>query len=90
MKDEESDQDTYSLFQVVGHKLPPLRMTMKVNNVDLELEVDTGASASIISEKTYRGTWREDSPTIRETAIRLKTYTGEQLYLLGVIEVRVE
>ena len=63
---------------------------MKVNNIDLELEVDTGASASIISEKTYRGTWREDSPTIRKTAIRLKTYTGEQLHILGVVEVRVE
>ena len=96
---EESDGDeceyensAYSLFKVssCGYKTPPLRVTMQVSEVELQMEFDTGASASVISEKTYRKLWPENPPVIKDTKINLCTYTGELLDILGVIEVAVE
>ena len=64
---------------------------MKVNDKDLQMEVDTGASASVISEEVYGRLWnREDAPPLRPTMVTLSTYTGEKLALLGSISVDVQ
>ena len=54
-KEEVSDSsDCNHLFTLqAGAQTKPLTVTVKVNNCDLEMEVDTGASLSIISEATY-------------------------------------
>ncbi len=38
-------------------QVQPLVVSVKVNNVDLKMELDTGASVSIISEATYNHHW---------------------------------
>ena len=47
---DENAEDTYSMFKVTTGKTraTPLMVTVKVNNKDLQMEVDTGASASVI------------------------------------------
>ena len=61
-------------------------VTVKVNDKDLQMEVDTGASASVISEEVYGRLWkREDAPPLRPTTVKLRSYTGEKLALLGSI-----
>ena len=35
----------------------PLRAPVKVNNVTIEMEIVTGAAASVISERTYKNAW---------------------------------
>ena len=85
--------DTYSMFKVTTGKTraTPLMVSVKVNNNDLQMEVDTGASASVISEETYGRLWkREDAPPLRPTAVLLRTYAGEKLALLGSITVDVQ
>ena len=82
-----------SMFKVTTGKTraTPLIVSVKVNNKDLQMEVDTGASASVISEETYGRLWkREDAPPLRPTAVLLRTYTGEKLALLGSITVDVQ
>ena len=45
----------YSLFHTQGcSRSPPILITLKVNGVDLTMELDTGATLSLISEKTYK------------------------------------
>lgn len=40
--------DDYSLYQVSGHSLSkPLLVSVKVNGVSIEMEIDTGASVSL-------------------------------------------
>ena len=63
---------------------------MCVDEKELQLEVDTGASASVISESTYRELWPEDPPNLLETQVKLRTYTGEKIKILGSIKVKVE
>ena len=66
-------------------------VTVKVNDKDLQMEVDTGASASVISEEVYGRLWkREDASPLRPTTVTLRTYTGEKLALLGSITVDVQ
>lgn len=43
-------------------------VTVKVNDKNLQMEVDTGASASVISEEVYGRRWKsEDVPPLRPT-----------------------
>ena len=54
------------------------------------MEIDTGAGISLVSESTYREMWKDSPPPLECTDIRLKTYTGETLNVLGVATVLVE
>ena len=72
-------------------KATPLKVTVKVNNKDLQMEVDTGTSTSVISKKIYgRLRKREDAPSLCLTVVILRTYIGEKLALLGSITVNVQ
>ena len=54
----------------------------------LDIEIDTGASVSLISEAVYRQLCKKQRPALRNTVIVLKTYTGEKFLLLGRIIVK--
>ena len=53
------------------------------------MELDTGASLSVISEMTYQ-IWDGRGPPLQPTDVRLKTYTGETLQVKGKINVHVQ
>ena len=57
------DTDDYSMYNLTGLPVKPLVVSVKLNSVDLEMGLDTGASISVISEATYNGLWpkRESS-----------------------------
>lgn len=46
------DSEDYTVYNLSGVSVKPLKVTMRVDNADLDVEVDTGASVSIISEDT--------------------------------------
>ena len=52
------------------------------------MELDTGASVTIVSDRT----WREElgGGALSKSLVRLKTYTGQNLKVLGEKNVRVE
>ena len=62
-------------------------VTPEVNGLPLTMELDTGASLSIISRKT----WKEILPGVplEPTDTVLRTYSGESLEVLGQIQVHV-
>ena len=53
------------------------------------MEVDTGATLSVISKATYNRAWREEPPPLAPSTARLRTYTGEEIPVMGEIEVDV-
>jgi hypothetical protein len=81
----------YSLYRVqatqdpASRQLPPVRTSVMVNGRPFKMEVDTGASVSIVSERTYWQTLR-DSP-LKSTKARLTEYTGKLVPLLGELSV---
>ena len=82
----------YSLFYTQGQNTPaPILVTLKVNGSDLEMELDTGATLSVISEQTYHKLFPTGkAPTLRNVTTQLTTYTGEAIEILGEIEVTVQ
>eukprot|EP00731_Ephydatia_muelleri_P004148 Em0002g324a len=69
----------------------PLKAPVKVNNVTIEMEIDTGAAASVISKRTYKNAWvREARPSLLTTDVLLRTYSGERLNIRGEIKVDVQ
>ena len=54
------------------------------------MELDTGASASILSGETYERLWpKEKRPHLKHSSQKLNTYTGEILDVEGTIDVEV-
>ena len=53
------------------------------------MELDTGASYSLISEQMYKATWPEGAPSLEQSTVKLHTYTGEQVVVVGSITVTV-
>ena len=79
--------DAYTLFTVQS-KLQPLTFQVKVNKVDLPMELDTGASLSVISEQTYNSFFSNEQ--LQPTDVTLQTYSGEELNILGSLTIEVE
>ena len=79
---------SYRLFHFTDGHAQPIVVTMGVSGAEIAMEVDTGASVSIISEATYNKLWsKNQAPHLQPSHVNLKTYTGKQLSILGVIEV---
>ena len=62
VEDDASGESSDSLGDVLvlkqtGSKLPPLRVSLQLDDCKITMEVDTGASVSIMSEDTYRKIW---------------------------------
>eukprot|EP00118_Oscarella_pearsei_P024179 m.300986 g.300986 ORF g.300986 m.300986 type:complete len:174 (+) comp40804_c0_seq14:525-1046(+) len=59
-----------------------------IPGVEIEMEIDTGAAVSLVSEIT----WREQLPHLKLEAStqRLSTYTGEHIKVLGEVMVPIQ
>ena len=56
---------------------------------DTQMEVDTGAAMSVISQETYRQLW-EVPPALKPSTMCLRTYSRQQLVVLGTLKVQVK
>ena len=75
------------MYNIPGSRVNPIQVTLSIENQDVLMEVDTGASLTIMSEKAYRAL--PQAPELQPTEARLHTYTGENLPVLGSIPVSV-
>ena len=76
------------MYNLTGTSVKLLKVIVSVDNMELDMEVDTGASVSIIREEMYSRLWPEEQkPSLQESAITLRTYSGEQLSIKGTLNV---
>ena len=82
------DDNEYTMFHVHSGSY---RADVKVNGNSLSMEIDTGASVSIVSKQTletvHEGT---TSLVLKESAVKLQTYTGEVIGVCGSTMAPVE
>ena len=85
MSDSETELPVLKINSKSSH---PIRVEVKVNSKPLQMEVDTGAAVSIISEQTKNRLY----PTVplASPSVVLRTYTGEAMSVLGEMKVKVE
>ena len=85
----QSDEEHLILLFTKSKSTEPITITVKANQTDLIMEVDTGASVSLLSQATYKQTWQGHLPYLDKTNVRLHTYSGEFLRVLRSITVDV-
>ena len=77
---------TYTLFPLHTQQHPPISIVPKINGHEVSMELDTGAAISVINEVTYKTILAHQSP-LQASNIKLHTYSGEQLIVLGKLQV---
>ena len=76
VKQNSSDEELeYNFFSFKGKdKTLSYRETLMVNNIDINMEIDTGASFSVINEKTFQEICRgKENLDLKQTEISLRT-----------------
>ena len=83
-EDTLTEPQEYTLYPVQDQATSPLKTIENVEDQNLTMEVDTGASVTIISEATLRSIWWTQSvPPLHPTDVRLRTYNGKGIPVVG-------
>ncbi|KAL6461145.1 hypothetical protein MHYP_G00311110 [Metynnis hypsauchen] len=71
-------------------KVEPIQLQLKVNDLDVNFEVDTGCSVTILTQAEYsKLECKGKTSGLDKSSVNLKTYTGERVETLGVAKVNV-
>ena len=70
--------------------IAPLVVSVQVDNKCLQMEVDTGASVSLISKKTWQKLWKNSAPKLNPAKVTLWSYSEESIKVLGEMEDTVQ
>ena len=81
--DDDEDDDLNPLYLVRASKmtLPPIQIQVRMDDCQVNMEVDTGASMSLMSENTFRELWPGRS--LDTTEVRLCTYSKQPIQVVG-------
>ena len=86
--DPENEGETeYSLYGM-GLTTNPLIVDITIDGIQVPIEIDTGVSVSLISEKTFQQNWIEKE--LKASSVLLRTYTEHTLEVKDYIEVNVK
>ena len=85
-----SPDQSYSLFRVNSQaSTDPITVNVILNDhYPLQMEVDTGAAVSVISEDTFKTIFADNKP--QPTNITLHTYLGKEIPVVGTVDVKVQ
>ena len=85
--ESEDSLEDIQVVKQIGGKMPPLKVCLQVDECEIPMEIDTGASMSIMSETTYRKLW----PTreLEVSDVKLQTYSKEPIPVVGARKVQV-
>ena len=86
VKDSPEEGDLYVIRS--SPKLQPYKTDVEVNGKILQMELDTGASLSLVSEKMFRENWSDLEVSQSETT--LYSYSGESIPVVRLIRVSVK
>ena len=81
----------YTLFHVHLGQNKPYEVTISVNGNPLRMKIDTGASVSVVDKETFNAIRRGEKPLeIQKSSVRLQSYTGGGIPVLGSVRVPVQ
>ena len=84
----DSSEDEYDLYTITSLPKPqPYKTQLTINGKAVPMEIDTGASLTLISENTFRNCWPDLS--LSHNGITLHTYSSESIPVLDTLDVCV-
>ena len=84
----DSDSDVYHIYKFGIKRVNPIFEQLLINGISVKMEVDTGASLTIMSEKRFREAY--PSFTLEPCSAILRTFSGEELKPVGSATVNVD
>lgn len=92
MEQNQSDKQlAYNLFNFKDEDKKPYRENLTLNAIMSTWKIDTGASFSVMNEKTFQQIIRDkENVDLKQTEISLRSYTGEKISPKGITEVLLE
>ena len=96
-KEEESaaeDSDDSAILQILNQAksgktdVPPIMVKIKLDDCIVYMEVDTGASVSLMSENTFKTLWPGRS--IQRSYVRLRTNLKETIPVEGCTNINIQ
>lgn len=90
--EEPAEHDSsYQLFTLQSNGQNPITIQVELNQVPIEIEVDTGATVSLINKHAHNAIEsKSHTQQLQKSEIKLKTYTGESVGILGEAKVEVK
>ena len=85
----DTSSSEYTLFTLPSQQSKPLKADVEVEGHHLNMEIDTGAAVSIISDKIRSSLPNLHKLPLQPTQVTLRTYTGESIPVLGELSVNV-
>ena len=73
---------TYTLFPLQTQHHPPIIVVPSIEGHSVSMELDAGVAISVINELAYT-TILAQQPPLQKSNVKLCTYSGEQLIVLG-------
>ena len=86
---DEEDQDpkedgVYSLFALKSEACEPIIKNVTINGVSVEMELDTGAAYTVITQMTYQKiATQKNINSLEYSDLKLKSYSGELIPVFG-------
>lgn len=88
---DEGEVDVHTVQTVKTDRVKPVCVNVWLNNKPVSMEVDTGAAVTVLSEKTFKLINQgRHLLKLQKTKSKLRTYTGEQLSVLGEVVLKVQ
>ena len=84
----DGDNNEFYLQRVSSKSATPIMVSVDIEGKSLDMEVDTDAPFSIISENTHKADI--SNLKLRQSSIHLKTYTNEQIDVVRQLNVHVK
>ena len=72
---EHSKHHEYGMFNLSNNRVKPIEVMILVEQRTVTMEVDTGASLTVINENTFK---QFDKP-LEKSTVHLQTYTKEEI-----------
>jgi hypothetical protein len=87
----DEDHDTYHMYRLKSSdRIPPITSHVTIDGCEIKMEVDTGSSLTIISSTAFKAMRIGKISELKKSNIRVKTYSGEILPVLGCKLVTVQ
>ena len=82
----EKTDTAYNLFTIKQQSGDPIVVHVELNSIPVKMELDTGASVSVLSYDTYQDLQcRGSMEPLQPSSVKLKSYTGDAIPVIGSV-----
>ena len=89
--EEESDskeaEEISDIREMKQWMAPPIKVPVKIDGINVQMEVDTGASVRLISEKQFSSLW--PNKPVEASRTRLHNYSNDPIPVVGSVQMKV-